>query len=153
MEYPHASGLAARLFPRLFLLAVISVLPSAAAEGAMREYESEEGRLRIVVVAVAPPDAEAPGACLSAESIGDFASPSGICRSGDALLDVDFHDKAAMRELRFPLKYSELRRYLLKHPLAYREGTAEERAVRLIADLARDLRIEMRDSPQPEEKP
>jgi hypothetical protein len=193
MEYPHAPGLAARLFPSLILLAVISVLPSAAAEGAKRVYESGEGRLQIAVVAVAaaaspgagnpaPSDASAPepsgaaespaaeppaaepslaaesapeptDACLSADFLGDIASPAGICRSGDALLDVDFYDKAAMRELRFPLKYSELRRYLLKHPLAYREGTAEERAIRLIADLARHLRIEMREPALPEEKP
>ncbi len=182
MEYPHAPGPAARLFRSLILLGVISVLPSAAAEGEAREYESGEGRLRIAVVAVVggvPKKAGKPGpdeapasrtgestaasdssaaaepssACISAASLGDIASPAGICRSGDALLDVDFYDKAAMRELRFPLKYSELRRYLLKHPLAYREGTAEERAVRLIADLARHLRIEMREPQPPEEKP
>lgn len=170
MEIPRAPGPAAKLFPSLAILAVLSVLPSAAAGGAAREYESGDGRLRITVVAVSPPEAgrpspsdssapdpspaaEPPAACIAADSIGDFASPAGICRNGDALLQVDYYDKAAMRELRFPLKYSELRRYLLGHPLAYRQGTADERAVRLIADLAAHLRIEMRDPSRREEKP
>lgn len=169
MEDAPAPGFAAKLYPSLMLLAVLWMLPSRAIGGSVREFESGMGSLRVTVVSVdpsgaadpAPSDSQPPetmpagqpaAACLSADSIGDFASPAGICRSGDALLHIDFHDRAARRELRFPLKYSAIRRYVLQHPLDFMEGTPEERAIRLIADLAGHLRIEMRDPPGTEAK-
>ena len=100
-----------------------------------------------------PADAAPSAAGLPIDSIADFTSLPGINRSGDALLQIEFYDKGDRRELRFPLRYSELRRFLLRHPLDYQAGTADERMVRLIADLAGSLRIEMRDSAKAGGKP
>lgn len=176
------SGTAAGAFPSL-VLAVLSVLPSRAAADAAREFSGAAGRVRIAVIAgtdraapavpalpegapadagpAAAPGAGAPPAAdsasaapgLPADPLGVFAALAGIGRKGEALLQIDLEDRASGRDLRFPLEYSELRRFLRRRPLAYRDGTPEDRVVRMIADLARDLRIEMREPSAPDAKP
>lgn len=83
------------------------------------------------------------------ETINDFTSLVEMARSGEAILEVYFLDRWTGRELRFPLKYSELRRYLRSHPLRYQDGTPEERMVALFGDMAGNLRIRMKE-PSPE---
>lgn len=151
-----------------FFLAVISVFPSRVPGETVREMESDAGRVRITVVPMSAPagvngsvataDSAADTASTAAsaspfDSIGDFTSLTEMVRKGDALLQIDYYDKGAREELRFPLKYSELRRFLKKYPLRYREGTPEERTVRMIGDLAGSLRIQMKDPLVPGGKP
>lgn len=169
-----------RVLAALISLALTPVgtlmLPSRAGAETVRELEACPGRVRITVIALAPAEAgrgarpdPAPvpaqdsgelsagegdsAAGGSIEAIGDFTSLAEIRRNGDALLQVDFQDRRSGRELRFPLRYSELRRFLLQHPLDYQDGDPGERMVRLIADLAASLRIEMKDPSGTEGKP
>ena len=141
------------------LLGLMLAAAGRPAAETVREMESERGTVRIAIVALeapappapgdggplpAPPDPEAPGDSLHPVlAIADFTSLGEMAREAEALLQVRYYDKAAREELRFPLKYSELRRYLRDHPLDYREGTLEERNVALLGDLARAWRIKM----------
>lgn len=144
----------------LGLVLTLSAALRADAE-TVREMESARGLVRITIVPLEVPPApvpadsqplavtsqtgtEAPADSVHpVEAISDFTSLSEMARESEAMLQVYYFDKAAREELRFPLKYSELRRYLRNHPLGYREGTLEDRNVALMGDLAETLRIKM----------
>lgn len=158
--------------------AFLAAGPSAAET--VREMESARGRVRIAILPVetwaapasgvflpsAPADQAAPEAPEApeareagkdsihpVEAITDFTSLSGMAREGEAMLQVTYFDKATGEELKFPLKYSELRRYLRNHPLAYRGGSLADRNVDLMGDLAGALRIKMVPPGDRAEKP
>lgn len=126
----------------------------------VREMESSRGTVRITIVPMdAPAAAEAADSLTEAssrrdpeagadsvhpvEAITDFTSLEEMAREAEAMLQVSYFDKASREELKFPLRYSELRRYLRSHPLEFQAGSLAERNVALMGDLARALRIKM----------
>jgi hypothetical protein len=142
----------------LLALALAAAATVGAGAETVREMESSRGLVRITVVPLEAPGAPAdpqpdPDSGRAAEvaadrvhpveAIVDFTSLAEMSREAEAMLGIYYFDKAAREELNFPLKYSELRRYLRNHPLGYREGTLEERNVALMGDLAASLRIRM----------
>lgn len=152
------------------LALVLASSPRPAAE-TVREMESARGTVRITIVPLerpaapaaegsrphptehpAPPEAHE-DSLHPVEAITDFTSLTEMAREAEAMLQVTYFDRAAREELKFPLKYSELRRYLRKHPLEYREGSLEDRNVALMGDLAGALRIRMLPPAGAMEKP
>lgn len=148
-------------------LSLLGLLSFAQAE-TRKEIASSRGLVQMTIrpMAAAAPDSEPrsadslPGVTAAAapdpsaiESIRDFTSLSEVVREGDALLEIHFLDKATGEELRFPLRYAQLRGYLLERFLDYQAGTPEERSVALIADLAGSFRIRMQEAAWPGDKP
>lgn len=132
----------------------------------IRDFESPRGVVRLTLLPVAEtpqvqapegdtaaPAVQAPPASAALDSISDFTSMSQLVRDGEGEMEVYFLDRASTEELRFPLRYSELRRYLLHHPIAYDQPTAAERNVALFADLAGALRVQMVEPADIKEKP
>lgn len=148
---------------KLFSVASLSLagLLSLAGAETRKEIESHRGLVQMTIrpmVASAPDsvpgDTAAPVSDPSAiESIRDFTSLSEVVREGDALLEIYFLDKASGEELRFPLRYAQMRGFLLERILDYQAGSPEERSVALVADLAGSFRIRMQDAVVTEEKP
>lgn len=138
-----------------FCFVLVSAGLSRASAQTVRESESSRGLVRITIL----PVAEAGGAPSDStgtpplEAIEDFTSLAKLPRKGEALLEVYFLDHATGKELRFPLRYSELRRHLRRNPLRYQEGTLDERTVALVGDLAGALKIRMRESGKEHAKP
>jgi hypothetical protein len=131
---------------------------SLAPAQAVREFATERGSLRVVVISERAPatdsiavdtvitDTSADTASYLAEDIVDFTSLAEMNRQGDALLDVDFIDNATGAELRFPVKFSQLRAYRLLHPLEYQDGTLDERTIAMFSGLVGELRVHMTES-------
>lgn len=141
-------------------LSLAGLLSFAGAE-TRKEIESGRGLVQMIIRPMgssAPEsssgDTAAPVPAPSAiESIQDFTSLAEVVREGDALLEIYFLDKASGEELRFPLRYAQMRSFLLERILDYQSGSPEERSVALVADLAGSFRIRMQDARVTEEKP
>lgn len=141
----------------------------AASSQTIREFESSIGVVKLTVLPVAelPPPQEDDGSAGSdanpaippqpvapaLDSISDFTSLAELVREGEAEMEVYYLERGSSEELRFPLRYSELRRYLLLRPIAYGQPTAAERNVALFADLAGSLRVKMVEPADLKEKP
>lgn len=137
-------------------IALLLAGASRAAAQTVRESESSRGLVRIAVVPVegaGGAGSDSAGKSPSLEAIEDFTALSRMPRHGEALLEIYFLDHATGEELRFPIKYSELRRHLRRNPLRYQEGSLDERTVSMVGDLARSLRIRMKEPGEEAEKP
>ena len=135
-------------------------LAAQASEPVLREIESSSGLVRISFQPIreslpdsGTPDPEAaePGSGIA--GIEDFTSAQEMDRDHDALLDVYFLDKGSSEELRFPLKYSDLRAYVSLRPGQYHGGSAHDRTVAMIRDLAGDFRVLMKEPADGKVKP
>jgi hypothetical protein len=131
-----------------FLMLPPLALALAAMENAPREFRAARGEAAVTVLSEEAPipagDSADTAQAVPIASIEDFTSLQQSVPSGEALLELYYLDYATGKELRFPLKYSELRRYLALHPIAYLDADRGERNVALIQDLSEDLRIRMK---------
>lgn len=143
----------------LFLNLVLASLTQAS-DPVLREIESSQGlvRLSILPIAEVPPenggtDSSTADPHSGIAGIEDFTSLTEMDREGEALLEVYLLDKGSGEELRFPLKYSQLRTYLKLRPIQYQGGSAHDRTVAMIRDMAGDFRIRMKDPVEGQAKP
>lgn len=143
----------------LFMTLMLASLTQAT-DPKIREIESSQGwvRLSILPIGEVPPesgsaDTNAAVTPSRIADIEDFTSLTEMDREGEALLEVHLLDKGSGEELRFPLKYSQLRAYLNLRPIQYQGGTAQDRTVAMIRDLAGDFRIRMKDPVEGKAKP
>lgn len=125
----------------------------------IREYDAPSAHVRLTLlpaipVTGAPEDSLAAPASASSplDSIADFTALSEVLRDIDALMEVQYLDRGASEEVRFPLKYSEVRRHLLLNPTRYRQNVLAERNTALFGDLARALQVQMHDPVEMGEK-
>lgn len=132
-----------------------------AGEPSPRDFHAGFGEAAVTVLSeeTAPDMEGAPGEAAGApggssryspvSAIRDFASLREAPPVGEAMLEIYFHDYQNGSKLRFPLKYSELRRFLKQHPAEYQQEDAGERNVALIRDLTARMHIRMK-KPNPD---
>ena len=136
-------------FLALSLLLLISVSGAQPQAPAYREYETSSALARIALItqggsdSVAHDSAAIDSAADGISLIDDFTSLPQIDRAHEALLEAYLVDKFSGTELRFPLKYSQARDYLLLHPLDFQSGSTGERNIALLQALAGDLHVRM----------
>lgn len=143
----------------LFLSLILASLTQAS-DPVLREIESSQGlvRLSILPMVEVPPenggtDTDSADTRSGIAGIEDFTSLAEMDREGEALLEVYLLDKGSGEELRFPLKYSHLRAYLKLRPTQYQGGSAHDRTVAMIRDMAGDFRIRMKEPVEGKDKP
>jgi hypothetical protein len=136
-----------------FVFLALSILPASAQP--VKEFQSSQGVVKITFIADEPArkDSAVTAPLLTAplltapkqfDSISDLVSLPELAGNTDMILEIYFLDRQTGNELRFPSRYSQLRRYLRWHSGVYTEGSVGDRAVAFIRDFSKDLRIRMK---------
>jgi hypothetical protein len=115
-----------------------------------REFHSSAGVARMTLILGPEADSSA-GLRQFKTAFSDTLSdiPALFCRgrSRNLLVELAYTERGTGQELRFPLRYAQVRDCAQHNAEAYATGSMDERAVALVRDLARNLHVRMKDRP------
>lgn len=129
----------------IWLFVCISVSESPA-QSVLKEFRSHQGVVRLFLTPQNPDDSTGPDEPLYGD--GDTGSVTASIRDltlpGGTLLMVSFQEAYSGEEIRFPVRVSQINRFLRLQSKRNRSGSRDDRLVAGIRDLSVTLKVRMK---------